>query len=90
MALTKEQTAGIVEKFGERPGNTGGTEVQIALLTERINQLNEIHLKAHRHDHHCRRGLINMVGQRRRLLKYLMAQDPPKYRDLLVKLGLRK
>lgn len=90
MALTKEQTAAIVEKFGDKPGNTGSTEVQIALLTERINRLNESHLKAHRHDNHSRYGLIKMVGQRRRLLKYLMAQDAAKYRDLLAKLGLRK
>ncbi|MBX7212868.1 MAG: 30S ribosomal protein S15 [Thermoflexales bacterium] len=90
MSLTKEAKAAIVEKFGERAGNTGSTEVQIAMLTERINNLNEAHLKSHRHDHHSRHGLIKMVGQRRRLLKYLMAQDPAKYRSLLTKLGLRK
>ena len=90
MGLKKEVKAAIVEKYGERPGNTGSTEVQIAMLTERINYLNETHLKAHRHDNHTRDGLIKMVGQRRRLLKYLMAQDAPKYRDMLAKLGLRK
>ncbi|MDD6308631.1 MAG: 30S ribosomal protein S15 [Clostridia bacterium] len=70
-------------------GDTGSPEVQIALLTERINHLNE-HLKVHKKDHHSRRGLLMMVGQRRGLLNYLMKKDITRYRELIAKLGLRK
>jgi small subunit ribosomal protein S15 len=84
-ALKKE----IMEKHARHEGDTGSPEVQIALLTQRINHLND-HLKAHKKDHHSRRGLLMMVGQRRGLLNYLMSQDIQRYRDIVEKLGLRK
>ena len=89
MALTKEQTEGIVAQHAIKPGDTGSPQVQIALLTTQITQLNE-HLKVPRHDESSRYGLIKLVGQRRRLLKYLSNNDPIGYRALLGKLGLRK
>ena len=79
----------IMKEFGRTEGDTGSPEVQIALLTERINQLTE-HLKTHKKDHHSRRGLLKMVGQRRGLLKYLMNNDIEGYRALIAKLGLRR
>lgn len=79
----------IIEKYGRTPSDTGSPEVQIALLTARINLLND-HLKMHNKDHHSRRGLLKMVGQRRGLLNYLKGQDINKYRQLLENLGLRK
>ncbi|MCL2376195.1 MAG: 30S ribosomal protein S15 [Defluviitaleaceae bacterium] len=79
----------IVEKFGRTPEDTGSPEVQIALLTERINHLTE-HLKIHKKDHHSRRGLLMMVGQRRGLLDYMMRKDIEKYRELIAALGIRK
>lgn len=79
----------LMEKYARHEGDTGSPEVQIALLTERINHLND-HLKVHKKDFHSRRGLLMMVGQRRGLLNYLMAQDIQRYRDIVVKLGLRK
>lgn len=87
--LTKEQKATIVAKYGKGPGDTGATEVQVALLTERINYLTE-HLKTHKHDHHSRRGLLMLVGQRRRLLGYLTKKNLDGYRALIKDLGLRK
>lgn len=79
----------IIAQFKQHENDTGSPEVQIALLTERINYLNE-HLKIHKKDHHSRRGLLKMVGHRRALLNYLMNSDIEKYRDLIVKLNLRK
>ncbi len=89
MALSKGEKAAIVEKFAVNAGDTGSSEVQIALLTQRINQLNE-HLKLHKHDQATRYGLIKLVGKRRAHLKYLAARNPAGYRELLGKLGLRK
>ena len=79
----------IIREFGRKEGDTGSPEVQIALLTARINELNE-HLKMHKKDHHSRRGLLKMVGARRSLLKYLSDKDVQRYRDIVEKLGLRK
>jgi small subunit ribosomal protein S15 len=79
----------IIEQFKKHEGDTGSPEVQIALLTNRINHLNE-HLKIHKKDHHSRRGLLMMVGKRRGLLNYLMAKDIERYRSIVEKLGLRK
>ncbi len=87
--ITKEKKAEIIAKFGKNAEDTGSTQVQVALLTERINELTE-HLKVHQKDHHSRRGLLMMVGQRRGLLDYLQKQDINAYRDLIEKLGLRK
>lgn len=79
----------IVAKYGRTPSDTGSPEVQIALLSARINLLTE-HLKTHKKDHHSRRGLLKMVGQRRGLLNYLKNKDIVKYRELINELGLRK
>ena len=79
----------IIAKFATHEGDTGSPEVQIALLTERINHLNE-HLKEHPHDNHSRRGLLKMVGQRRGLLDYIKSKDIEKYRDIVARLDLRK
>jgi len=87
--LDKEKKTEIISKFGLSKGDTGSTEVQIALLTERINQLTE-HMAANRHDYHTQRGLLKLVGQRRRLLVYLSREDVGRYRSLIAKLGLRK
>ena len=84
--MTKQE---IIAKYALHEGDTGSPEVQIALLTERINHLNE-HLKEHHKDHHSRRGLLKMVGQRRNLLKYLRETDIERYRSLIARLGLRK
>ncbi len=89
MTLTKEEKANIVSEFGAGEKNTGSTEVQIALITRRIANLTE-HLKQHKHDHHTRRGLVMMVGKRRRLLNYLETKHLEKYRDLLKTLNLRR
>jgi len=89
MTLTQERTRELVEKFGSGPQDTGKTEVQIALLTERINDLTE-HLRAHTKDHHSRRGLLMLVGRRRRFLNYLQRSDLERYRSLVRELGLRK
>jgi len=89
MALSKGETAAIVEKFAVNAGDTGSSEVQIALLTQRINQLNE-HLKIHKNDQSSRHGLLQLVGKRRSHLKYLAVTDPASYKGLLGKLGLRK
>ena len=89
MALTKEKKTEIIEKFRIDKNDTGSVEVQVALLTERINDLNE-HLKVHKHDYHSNRGLLKMVGQRKSLLSYLAKEDVQRYRALVKKLGLRK
>lgn len=89
MALTKEDKQEIITKHGGSAKNTGDTEVQIALLTRRIEDLTE-HFKRHKQDHASRRGLLKLVGQRRRLLRYLQSRDLDKYREVLGKLGLRK
>ena len=87
--LTKQKKSEIVEEFGRTPEDTGSPEVQVALLTYRINDLTE-HLKIHKHDEHSRRGLLKMVGRRRRHLAYLQRIDPERYRKVIQKLGLRK
>jgi len=87
--LYKEKKTEIINKFQSREGDTGSTEVQIALLTERINQLTA-HMAANRHDYHSQRGLLKLVGQRRRLLAYLSERDVERYHNLITKLGLRK
>lgn len=87
--MTKEQKAEIIEKYKLHEGDTGSPEVQIAILTERINHLNE-HLKIHKKDHHSNRGLLKMVGARRGLLNYLQKNDIERYRAIVAKLGLRK
>ena len=87
--LAKEQKSAIIAEYGKTPNDTGSPEVQIALLTTRINELND-HLKVHAKDHHSRRGLLKMVGQRRRLLAYLKEKDIERYRSLIERLGLRK
>ena len=89
MALDQATKAEIIGEFGSKPGDTGSPEVQIAMLTRRINQLTE-HLKYHKHDHHSRRGLLLLVGQRRRLLRYLESVDVERYRSLIKRLGLRR
>ena len=87
--ISKEKKAEIIKAYGRTPEDTGSPEVQIALLTERIVELNE-HLKVNKKDHHSRRGLLKMVGQRRNLLEYLKKKDLEGYRALIEKLGLRK
>ncbi len=87
--LTKEQKEAIIKEYGRSEGDTGSPEVQVALLTTRINELTE-HLKVNQKDHHSRRGLLKMVGQRRRLLAYLKDIDIERYRSLIERLGLRK
>ncbi|MDD6483117.1 MAG: 30S ribosomal protein S15 [Clostridiales bacterium] len=88
--MTKERKQQIIAEFATHEGDTGSPEVQVALLTERINHLNNDHLNVHKKDHHSRRGLLMMVGKRRGLLKYLASQDIERYRALVAKLGLRK
>lgn len=87
--MTKERKLEIIKQYGRSEGDTGSPEVQVALLTERINQLTD-HLRVHKKDHHSRRGLLMMVGQRRGLLNYLAKQDIERYRDIIAKLGLRR
>ena len=87
--ISKEKKTAIMNEYARTAGDTGSPEVQIALLTTRINELNE-HLKVHAKDHHSRRGLLKMVGQRRRLLAYLKEKDIERYRSLIERLGLRK
>jgi len=87
--LTKEQKQKIIEEFEHHEGDTGSPEVQIALLTNRINELTE-HLKTHRKDHSSRRGLLKMVGTRSALLKYISKRDVNRYRQIITRLGLRK
>jgi small subunit ribosomal protein S15 len=89
MPLTKEQKTELIGKYGRSPNDTGSAEVQVALLTERINELTE-HLRGHSKDHHSRRGLLMLVGKRRRLLRYLESSDLERYRSLVGELGLRR
>ncbi len=89
MALTKKRKSQIIRDFRRSDDDTGSTEVQVAVLTHRIQELTE-HLKTHRKDHHSRRGLLQMVGRRRRLLEYLKREDIERYRELISRLGLRR
>jgi small subunit ribosomal protein S15 len=89
MALTKERKEEVIKEFKKHDKDTGSPEVQIALLTERIATLTE-HFKVHKKDHHSRRGLLKLVGQRRRQLDYLKSKDISGYREILSKLGIRK
>lgn len=89
MSITKDQKANVIEEYKRHQGDTGSPEVQVAILTTRIRQLTE-HLKIHKHDQHSRRGLLKLVGQRRRHLNYIAKKDPAKYRELLERLGLRR
>lgn len=89
MSLTAEKKQELISKYGRSDGDTGSTEVQVALLTARINELTE-HLRTHTKDHHSRRGLLMLVGQRRRLLRYLERADLDRYRQLVADLGLRR
>ena len=88
MSITKERKAELVEQYGHSAGDTGSPEVQVALLTDRIRYLTE-HLKVHKHDHHSRRGLLKLVGQRRRHMRYLKRTDVSRYRQLIDSLGIR-
>ena len=87
--ISKEKKAEIIKTYGRTPEDTGSPEVQIAILTERIRELTE-HLKGNKKDHHSRRGMLKMIGQRRNLLAYLQKKDLEGYRTLIEKLGLRK
>jgi small subunit ribosomal protein S15 len=89
MPLEKTRKGEIIQAFRINPNDTGSPEVQVALLTERINQLAE-HLKVHKHDNHSRRGLMMLVGQRRRLLRYLSREDNERYQQLIARLSLRR
>jgi small subunit ribosomal protein S15 len=89
MTMTAEEKREVVAQFGRDESDTGATQVQIALLTRRINHLTE-HLRAHKHDHHSRRGLLMLVGRRRRFLNYLQKKDLEGYRSLIRELGLRR
>jgi small subunit ribosomal protein S15 len=87
--VSKEKKAEIIQEFATHPGDVGSAEVQIALLTERISQLTE-HLREHKHDFHTRRGLLKLVGRRRRLQAYLSRTSPDQYRSVVARLGLRR
>ncbi|MBO8423395.1 MAG: 30S ribosomal protein S15 [Firmicutes bacterium] len=89
MTMTTEQKKEIIAKFGKNENDTGSTEVQVALLTKRIADLNA-HLAVHKKDHHSRRGLLKLVGQRKNLLRYLMETDIDSYRNIIAELGIRK
>ena len=89
MAINAEQKRAIVDEHGRGNNDTGSPEVQVALLTARINDLTE-HFASHKHDHHSRRGLVRMVNSRRKLLDYLKSKDAERYRSLISKLGLRR
>lgn len=89
MPLTSESKSALMERFRVHPGDTGSPEVQIAVLSERITYLNE-HFRVHRKDHSSRRGLLIMVGKRKRLLDYLKRQNPGSYKTIIEKLGIRK
>ncbi len=89
MALAVDVKKAIIEEYATTPGDTGSPEVQIALMSQRIKDLTE-HLKSHKHDHHSRRGLLLLVGQRRRMLGYLQHVDIERYRSLIERLGLRR
>jgi len=87
--ITKEKKQAIIKEYATKEGDTGSPEVQVAILTARINELNE-HLADHKKDHHSRRGLLKIVGKRRNLLNYLKELDIERYRSLITRLGLRK
>lgn len=89
MSLTTQETAAIIADFGTKEGDTGSPEVQVALLTNNINKL-QSHFKAHKKDHHSRRGLLRMVSQRRKLLDYLKGKNVERYQELITRLGLRR
>ena len=89
MTITAEEKREIISRFGRDESDTGKTEVQVALLTHRINHLTE-HLREHKHDHHSRRGLLMLVGRRRRFLDYLRSTDLEGYRELIQQIGLRR
>ena len=89
MAITKDRKTELIDQFRREPDDTGSPEVQVAILSERINYLTE-HFKTHAKDHHSRRGLLKLVGQRRRLLDYLKQKDAERYAELIQKLGIRK
>lgn len=89
MGISKTEKETLINEYARHEGDTGSPEVQIAILTTRITQLTE-HLKVHKHDQHSRRGLLKLVGQRRRHLKYLSRKDPAAYRELIRRLGLRR
>ena len=88
MSITAERKSALIKENAQGSNDTGSPEVQVAILTRRINQLTE-HLKIHKHDMHSRRGLLMLVGQRRRLLAYLSKKSPERYRNLIARLGLR-
>ena len=87
--MLKEEKSALIKEYAKHEGDTGSPEVQIALLTKRINDLTD-HLKIHKKDHHSRRGLLKMVGQRRNLLNYLKKTDIERYRSIIARLGIRK
>ena len=89
MSITKDEKAALIKEYGENANDTGSTSVQVAILTTQIRNLTE-HLKAYKKDHHSRRGLLKMVGHRRRQLAYLQGVNPQRYRELIRRLGLRK
>ena len=89
MAIVKEKKTEVINRFKTHAKDTGSAPVQVAVLTEQINQLNE-HFKSHKKDHHSRRGMLMLIGRRRRLLDYLQKQDPKKYEETINKLDLRK
>jgi small subunit ribosomal protein S15 len=89
VALTKDKKVALIGEYKTHPSDTGSPEVQVALLSDRINYLTE-HFKSHAKDHHSRRGLLKLVGQRRRLLDYLKSKDLDRYADLIKRLGIRK
>ena len=89
MTLTRDKKTEIIGNYKTHEGDTGSPEVQVAILSERINYLTE-HLREHKHDHHSRRGLLMLVGQRRRLLDYLKSKDTSRYAELIRRLGIRK
>ncbi len=89
MTLTKEEKAEIIRKYGDHPNDSGKPEVQIAILTKRINDITQ-HLQQHKKDHHSRKGLLMLVGKRRRLLNYLASKDIERYRKIVDELGLRR
>lgn len=88
MAVSKERKAELIKEFGKDANDSGSAEVQVAILTERIRELTE-HVKVHKKDHHTRRGLLMLVGKRRRLLSYIKERDIENYRQLIAKLGIR-
>ncbi|MGF1606838.1 MAG: 30S ribosomal protein S15 [Rhodothalassiaceae bacterium] len=89
MSITQERKQALIEEYGQKPGDTGSPEVQVAILSERIANLTE-HFKTHKGDNHSRRGLLKLVNQRRRLLDYLKRSDQDRYTSLIGRLGLRK